>query len=127
MKTGLFSTIALLLCLSLLSCSTESGIWIELDGETVESIAPEDQSFQVKARLSDFGSESNLRVDLTAVETTDGNDILVTSGKIDLGGAENQGEFTFSLPRDWPVGSYRLDAYVDDSLAMTKEFEVRGS
>jgi hypothetical protein len=63
-------------------------------------------------------------MELIAVETEAGSNQSVLTEDYDLGGINNQVDFTVTLPRPWPVGSYRVDAYVDDSLTISRTIMI---
>ena len=93
-------------------------------GETASSFAPSDRKFHAAITL-DEGGAGKVRADLIAVDTPEGKDIKVLTQDYTLSGIENTVKVAFSLPQDWPVGSYRIDAYVNDKLSKSKEFMIQ--
>lgn len=93
-------------------------------GDEVSALTPNDQEFHVIVNIGSPAGESNVRMELIAVETEAGNNQSVLTEDYDVGGINNQVDFTVTLPRPWPVGSYRVDAYVDDSLTTSRTFMI---
>ena len=127
---------ALLAATTMMSCGGGSGetkvekITLAKDdgsgnvGETVESLTPADRQFHATGEL-DKGADAKVKADLIAVETAQGNNVKVLSNDYEVGGIENQVHLKYSLPNDWPAGSYKIDVYVNDKLAQTKEFKIQ--
>lgn len=93
-------------------------------GDATERLKPNDNPFHAVIQLNQSGGGVVVKMELTAVETAEGNDVSVVTESKELGGINNQADFTISLPRPWPTGKYRVDAYLNDSLAQSKEFQV---
>ena len=92
-------------------------------GETVTGFSPSDHVFHAVVELNrietglkvklawvavDAGGEQGFEIDSTEFTSLAAN---VVNGRIEL-------------PNDWPVGSYRLDIYLNDTLAKSVEFTV---
>ena len=93
-------------------------------GDTVDQFLATDrtQFFEAEtSRLLDAGTK--VKWSFTAVKTTSGNDILIKDVTTDVLVA-NQLSAHISLPRDWPVGSYKVDVYFNDNLIKTLNYEV---
>lgn len=131
----LFLLILIPVCGGLLVSCGESGptkvdgISIALDesgktGDTVASLKPQDNPFHTIIHLNKSGPEEMVRMDFVAIGADNGNDLTVLTETYDVNGLNNQVDFTISMPRPWPVGSYRIEAYLDDSLSMAREFQV---
>lgn len=93
-------------------------------GDEVESLAASDQTFHAVVHMDEVGSGAKVKVDLIAVETSEGKNVPVLSKDYDLGGIENEVTVTYTLPRPWPAGKYRIDAYVNGKLSKSKDFEI---
>jgi hypothetical protein len=92
-------------------------------GETVESLKPSDRKFHAKVAF-DKGDDAKVKADLIAVDTPEGKNVNVLSQDYDLGGMENTIDLTFSLPNDWPAGSYKIDVSVNGKPDKSKEFKI---
>jgi hypothetical protein len=92
-------------------------------GETVTGFSPGDHILHAVVELNrietglkvglvwiavEAGGEKNFEIDRTEFTSLAANTI---KGKIEL-------------PTDWPVGSYRLDIYLNDALARSVDFAV---
>lgn len=93
-------------------------------GDATERLKPNDNPFHAVIQLNQSGGGVVVKMELTAVETTEGNGISVVTESKELGGINNQADFTISLPRSWPTGKYRVDAFLNDSLSLSKEFQI---
>lgn len=92
-------------------------------GEAVESLKPSDRKFHAAVKL-DKGDDAKVKADLVAVDTPEGKNINVLSQDYDLAGIENSVDLTFSLPNDWPTGSYKIDVSVNGQPGKSKEFKI---
>lgn len=49
----------------------------------------------------------------------------ISEASMKVGMINNSGDFSLSKPtKGWPVGSYRVDLYIDDKVNETAHFEV---
>ncbi len=94
-------------------------------GREVESLKPTDNPFHAIIRLNKSGSGDTVRMEFVAIGADSGRDYTILTKEYTVGGINNQVDFNLSLPRPWPLGPYRIDAYLNDSLSMSREFEVR--
>ena len=93
-------------------------------GDTVDQFVATDhiQFFEAEtSKLLDAGTK--VKWTFTAVKTTSGNDIAVAEVTTDVLVA-NQLSAHVSLPRDWPVGSYKVDVFFNEKLVKTLNYEV---
>ena len=82
-------------------------------GDVVESFAPGDRVQHFKVHLDEMKvGQHEWLVEFWADETDAGNGIKVTDFKTD-GLLANTIDAKIELPRDWPIGSYRLDVSMD--------------
>ena len=131
----LFTLVCLLTCSALyISCGDNGptrveSITLALDdsgekGDEVEGLKPNDNPFHAIIHLNNMGSGETVRMDFIAIGADSGKDLTVLTQGYEVGGINNQVDFTISLPRPWPVGPYRIDAYLHDTVSMTKQFNV---
>ena len=92
-------------------------------GETVESIKSTDHLFHAAIKL-DVGTEKKIATELIAVETSEGKDVSVLKKDYELGGMENTITLDYSLPNDWPTGTYKVTASANGKVLKEKEFKV---
>ena len=94
-------------------------------GEVVDGFKTTDQAFHADVKLSEMGSGVMVRGELVAVRTSEGDDIAVVGTEKEVGGVNNSVDFTFSLPRPWPSGEYRVDVYLDGLLSASTSFMIK--
>lgn len=92
-------------------------------GETVESIKSTDHNFHAAVKL-DVGTDKKIATELIAVDTPQGKDISVLQKDYELGGMENTITLDYSLPNDWPTGTYKVVASSGGKVLKEKEFKV---
>ncbi|MEP7219374.1 MAG: hypothetical protein ABI876_10680 [Bacteroidota bacterium] len=93
-------------------------------GDAVESLKPSDKKFYALVKL-DKGVDAKLKADLIAVDTPEGKNIQVLTQDYAVGGMENVVTLTYTLPQDWPAGSYKIDVSLDGKPAKSKEFMIQ--
>jgi hypothetical protein len=93
-------------------------------GETVEVFLPTDKKlhFDIALDETELGNHDFV-VEFWAVDTSAGKDIKVSEFKQNSL-VTNTINASISLPRDWPVGSYRLDVKMDGKLIGSHDYEV---
>lgn len=94
-------------------------------GEIVDDFETTDLAFHADVKLSKMGSGVMVRGELVAVRTSEGDDIAVVGTEKEVGGVNNSVDFTFSLPRPWPSGEYRVDVYLDGLLSASTSFMIK--
>ena len=63
---------------------------------------------------------------LTALETSNGNNVLVGENTVANWPLENTRlPFDVELPRDWPTGKYRIEVKIDGQLLNALQFEIK--
>ncbi len=93
-------------------------------GSAVESIKSTDHRFHAKISL-DVGVDKKITTELVAVDTPDGKNVSVLTKEYELGGIENTITMDYSLPNDWPVGTYKVNVSSGGKLLMAKEFQIQ--
>lgn len=93
-------------------------------GAAVESIKSTERVFHAEITL-DVGKENKVTVELLAVDTPEGKNVSVITKDYELGGIENAITMTYSLPRDWPAGTYRINVSTGGKLLTAKEFKIQ--
>jgi hypothetical protein len=94
-------------------------------GEEVQSFTPANRKmhFEIKT-TSLLPAGSHIKWVFIAVDIPDGKNIEITTVKTDVLAA-NILSANLELPRDWPVGSYKADVYINDQLFKTIEYNVQ--
>lgn len=92
-------------------------------GEEVTGFAPSDQAFHAVAYVNKMNTGLKAKGELFAVETEGGSQ-SVASVEEEFG-INNQVDFTFTLPRDWPKGKYRVDVTVENNEPKSIEFMIQ--
>lgn len=93
-------------------------------GDAVESIKSTDHAFHAKVHL-DVGNDKKILTKLIAVDTPEGQNVDVLTQDYELGGIENEIVVHYSLPRDWPAGTYRVDVSSNGKPLKSKEFTIQ--
>lgn len=65
------------------------------------------------------------RVTLRARWTFEGGQVVDESSRTISPRGEERTEFSISKPDGWPAGKYRLEVFVNDQSAQSKDFQVR--
>jgi len=96
-------------------------------GEVVEVFIPTDQvhHFDIKLDAIKTGNHEFL-VEFWAVDTTAGENLKVTEFR-SKSLVTNTINAKISLPREWPVGQYRLDVKMDGNTIGSYEYDVDDS
>lgn len=93
-------------------------------GEVVEVFIPTDERLHFEIKLDEISvGKTNFVVEFWAADTTAGKDIKITEFTGDALVA-NVINANISLPREWPVGLYRLDVILDGKAIGSYEFDV---
>lgn len=99
------------------------------DGSSLRRLFPGERSVQLRAVVSDPGPTSQVRVVLWAVEAAGFKNrrLIEQQGKVPKPAKGNRSElvFTFTLPRDWPPGEYRMDIQLDKLPVLERSFTAR--
>lgn len=93
-------------------------------GSTVTSFKPSDQKIHAAAKLNQITTNFNGKVVWTAVETSEGNNLMIAETAIS-GLAADTLSANMSLPVDWPVGKYKVEFYQAEALLKSQEFTVQ--
>lgn len=94
-------------------------------GETASSFHPTDNPIHAIVRLTEFESGTKVKVVLMAVSVATGEkNTKVAEIEKETGSMQNELDTTFTLPKDWPTGTYRVDVYVNGSLDKSLTYQV---
>ena len=134
MKRNLLSillTVGMLLVISLacsFSASTANidGAWMARDeaGEQKTDIFAQDEIFYCKVDLANAPDETTVKAAWTAVNV-EGEDPDLFLDETELTTGSNILTFELSNNSLWPIGSYKVDLYLNDELDQILEFEVK--
>lgn len=94
-------------------------------GDEVTVFQPADHVMHFLAKADGLQSGQNVKLVFTAVDTTEGRDLKVAEAETGKLFVADQITGQVSLDRDWPVGSYKLEFYVDGDLIYTWDYEVK--
>jgi hypothetical protein len=92
-------------------------------GDVVTSFIPTDHILHVHADLDQMVVNPNAHVTWTAVDTTAGSNIAIADASLN-GAIANSFDSQLSLPQDFPVGTYRVDFYMEGQLLQSANFQV---
>lgn len=95
------------------------------NGDVVTGFKTTDNPLHCLIKLSEAATGTKVRVILVAVDAAGAKDVeLAEPFEYTTGGSETEVDATVKLPRDWPAGSYRVEAYVNNQPPETLEFEI---
>jgi hypothetical protein len=93
-------------------------------GTATTTFSPSDYVIHAAIELNRIESGLTAKVVWTAVDTSAGQDIEVAQKEF-TGVVANQIKAQVELPNEWPTGTYKLDVYLNGSLAKTVDFTVQ--
>jgi hypothetical protein len=93
--------------------------------DEVTVFKPADRVMHFLAEASGLKTGQNVKLVFTAVDTTAGRNMSVAEAETGKLLVANQITGKVSLDRDWPVGSYKMDIYVDGSLIYAWNYAVK--
>jgi ABC-type glycerol-3-phosphate transport system substrate-binding protein len=93
-------------------------------GEAVTSFKPTDRIFYANVELNRIETGLKVKTVWTAVETSQGANVEVAQKEFSSLVA-NLIKAQVELPNDWPTGKYKLDIYLNGTLAKSAEFSVQ--
>ena len=94
-------------------------------GLDVERFAPGDRRMHFRAELSSAYT-GKARWKFTAVATASGNNIQLLELNGDVSSV-NTLSAQMNAPRDWPIGQYRAELFLNEILSKTFEFVISGN
>jgi hypothetical protein len=101
------------------------------DGSSLRRLFPGERVVQLRTSVQDPGAASTVKAILTTVDVLGHKNrrLAEQQGKVPIPEKGNRTEliFSFSLPRDWPVGTYRIDVQLDSQAMVQRTFEVRSA
>ena len=123
----------MVLMVSVLACNasyssakiTDAYMTANSDGSGKTSVFSDDQTFYCIVIVANAPDDTSLKAVWTAVDVADVDSGLVLD-EIEIT-TNGQNEFTFNLQNDmlWPMGTYKVDVYMNDKLEQTLEFQVQ--
>jgi ABC-type glycerol-3-phosphate transport system substrate-binding protein len=93
-------------------------------GPGATTFSPSDHTIYSEVRLNRVETGLTVKLVWTAVDTSAGQDIEVAT-KDFTSLAANTINAQVELPNDWPTGSYKLDIYLNGTLAKTADYSVQ--
>ena len=93
-------------------------------GSAVTAFKPTDHIFYAAIELNRVDAGLTAKTVWTAVDTTDGQNVEIAQKEFSSLAA-NLIKAQVELPRDWPLGKYKLDVSLNGTLAKTVEFTVQ--
>jgi len=118
--------------LSILACNLSfstaniADAWMSTDedGNNRNTVYNQDAVFYAQIDLRNAPDDTKLKAVWSVVEAEDTQPNLVINETEFVSGS---GQIHFELSNNilWPIGTYKVDIYLNDQLAKTLEFEVR--
>ena len=96
------------------------------DGKPVgqTTVFPPDSTFHAVVRVSRARSDTKVKAVWTAVDAGGEQNRTIDEKEV-TGPGDQAVDFTLSLPRPWPTGSYKVDVYLDGKLDRSVDFTVQ--
>lgn len=94
------------------------------DGGSPTTVFSQDQVFYLIVELANAPDDTNLKAVWTAVDI-EGADPNTLIDEVVFTGGDPVVTFNLSNNGPWPLGRYKVDLYMNDTLDRTIEFEVR--
>jgi hypothetical protein len=100
--------------------------WMASDeaGQVRTDVFTQDAIFYCNVDLANAPDDTTVKASWTAVEV-EGEEPNVFLDETELTGGDNNLTFQLSNSSLWPLGSYKVDLYLNDELDRTLEFEVQ--
>lgn len=93
-------------------------------GDEVTVFRPADRVMHFEATARGLKTGQQVKLVFTAVDTTAGKNIDIAEAETGKVLVADQITGQVSLTEDWPVGSYRMDIYVDGDLVYSWDYRV---
>lgn len=93
-------------------------------GSPTTTVFTADQTFYCVVTLANAPDDTTLKAVWTAVDV-EGEEPNTAIGEKELTGGGNPYVFNASVDGSWPIGTYKVDLYLNDKLDRTLEFEVQ--
>jgi hypothetical protein len=93
-------------------------------GEEVTVFKAADHTMHFEADAEGLQTGQNVKLVFTGVDTSEGRNLDVATAETGELLIADQITGQVSLDRDWPLGTYRLDVYVDDVKVFSWEYTV---
>ncbi len=91
---------------------------------------PETDKLHCVLKVSNAADDTKVKAIWTAIDAKDAEGATYKNEKIlekggTVGDVGDIMDFTLTLPNDWPIGSYKVELYLDDVLEKTVNFEIK--
>jgi len=93
--------------------------------DPTDTFAPTDPTIHVVATLANVPDGTTLKAMWYVVEVQGSEPGVIDEISRTLGSGEETVDFTLANDRPWPVGKYKVELYLNDTLDKTLEFEVK--
>ncbi|MGB9178879.1 MAG: hypothetical protein WCB68_06470 [Pyrinomonadaceae bacterium] len=93
-------------------------------GEKTTSFSPSDHRIYAVGKLSNSDSGTKIKFVWYAVDAGNANNEKIQEINYETKILENQVSGHLELPKDWPTGKYKVEAYVNGNLEKTVEYTV---
>ena len=93
-------------------------------GDKVTSFSPSDHRIYAVAKLNDSSSGTKVKFVWYAVDAGGSKNEKIQEINYETKILENQVSGHLELPKEWPTGKYKVEAYVNGNLEKTVEYTV---
>lgn len=104
--------------------TVESVTLLGADGAEVKQFKPADNPQKFAVKMSETGA-GRVKAVFTAVDADGQKNVKLLEKELELTAAMNTASYSLKLPGDFPVGTYKIDVFVNDKLAKTVEYKVQ--
>jgi hypothetical protein len=94
-------------------------------GDVVSSFQSTDNPLHFVAHLSEFESGTKIKMVLTAIDAGGSKNEKVGELEKTTTAFENVLDAHWEFPKAWPVGRYKIEAFVNEKLDKSLEFDIR--
>lgn len=118
--------LSILACGGSVSTANIGDAWMSSDeeGNSRAEVFAQDAVFYAQVDLRNAPDDTKLKAVWSVVDAEDTEPNLVIT-ETELVGGSGVVHFVLSNTNLWPIGTYKVEIYLDDPLAETLEFEVR--
>ena len=95
------------------------------EGEEVEAFKTTDNPQHFIAQLSEFEGGTKVKFVFTAVNAGGEKNYKIAEKEIETNSFTNRAVFTFKMPKGFPTGEYRLDAYINGKVSKTVNYKIQ--
>jgi hypothetical protein len=94
-------------------------------GDETNSFSPGDRTIHCVAKLNEAKAGTNMKFSWFIVDAGGSKDEKIKDIDYTTGALENIVHGHLTLPKDWPIGKYKVDVFVNGNLEKTARYSVQ--